>query len=219
MNKYASGYTAMGLISVVGWLVIAVSLIGGIAMAGTMPRGMGYIGFIVAIAGAVQGLLLLGVGALGLAILDGSIAQQEIITRKEVAAPPSERDDLIQYLISASIGLPGGVFLENYKGNLIVRGVDGKIIVGKDIFNSVAAAKKRIDSSEIEAITAEIEAAATEAPENITYDQDGSLIFKDYKIPRRGKEFLINGKVFTSPQEVVKHVLGEATWALAKYKI
>jgi hypothetical protein len=78
MNKYASGYTAIGLISVVGWLVIAVSLIGGIVIFSNANRGEAYIGFAVAIAGAVQGLLLLGVGAIGSAILDGSTAQQEV---------------------------------------------------------------------------------------------------------------------------------------------
>ena len=78
MSKYTSGYTAMGLISVVGWLVIAVSLIGGIIIFSNANRGEAYIGFVVAIAGAVQGLLLLGVGAIGSAILDGSTAQQEV---------------------------------------------------------------------------------------------------------------------------------------------
>ena len=78
MNKYASGYTAMGIISLFGWIVIVISVIGGYVIGGSMPRGEGYIGLIIVVCGLVQGVLLLGVGAIGSAILDGSAAQQEV---------------------------------------------------------------------------------------------------------------------------------------------
>ena len=75
MNKYASGYTAMGIISLFGWIVIVISVIGGYVI-GNITEG--YIGLITVVCGLVQGVLLLGVGAIGSAILDGSAAQQEV---------------------------------------------------------------------------------------------------------------------------------------------
>ena len=80
MNKYPSGYALVSLISVFGWIIIVASIIGGLFMLSSAPAGMRYIGWIVAIAGSVQGLLLSGMGAIGLAILDGSIAQQGILS-------------------------------------------------------------------------------------------------------------------------------------------
>jgi hypothetical protein len=78
MRKYSSGYEAMRLISLVGWIMIGISIISGYIIGGSMPRGEGYIGLIIFVCGVVQGVLLLGVGAIGSAILDGSTAQQEV---------------------------------------------------------------------------------------------------------------------------------------------
>lgn len=76
MNKYASGYTLIAAVSVLGWLVIAFSIIAGIVAGSNAPPGSGGIGWIVAIVGSMQGLMLLGFGAIGGAVLDGSSAQQ-----------------------------------------------------------------------------------------------------------------------------------------------
>jgi hypothetical protein len=210
MNKYSSGYAAISVISFFGWIVIAVSIIGGIAVLSNAPPGLGYMGWIIAVAGAVQGLLLLGMGAIGLAILDGSIAQQEVAAKKEVTAPKNERDDLMRYLVSAAIGVPGGEFLENYKGNFIIRDVAGNILVGSEIFSSVNAAKIKINSSEIEAIV---------TLDSMSFDADGALIFKGYRIPKKGDEFLMNGRTYTSPQKVAEQILDETPSALSKYRI
>ena len=75
MNKYSSGYEAMKLISLVGWIVIGISIIGGYII-GSITEG--FIGLIIFVCGVVQGVLLLGVGSIGSAILDGSKAQQEV---------------------------------------------------------------------------------------------------------------------------------------------
>lgn len=83
MNRYASGYTLISLISVIGWLAIALSLIGGIIIGANAPRGLGYIGFTIAITGSFQGLLLLGVGAIGAAILDGAIVARRSFELQE----------------------------------------------------------------------------------------------------------------------------------------
>lgn len=77
MNKYANGYTAIAMISVFGWVVIAVSVVGGVITLADDQSGMAFFGWSVIVAGTVQGLLLLGMGAIGLAILDGSVAQQD----------------------------------------------------------------------------------------------------------------------------------------------
>lgn len=96
MNRYASGYTLISLISVIGWLAIVLSVVGGIIIGVNAPRGAGYIGFTLAIAGSFQGLLLLGVGAIGQAVLDGSIAQQsaaaslEALSRVNGVSAPQE---------------------------------------------------------------------------------------------------------------------------------
>jgi hypothetical protein len=82
MNKYASGYTLIQILSVIGWLIIVVSIFGGIFIASNAVRGMGWVGISVAIGGSFQGLLLLGIGAIGTAILDGSIALQNLLSNQ-----------------------------------------------------------------------------------------------------------------------------------------
>jgi hypothetical protein len=77
MNKYSSGYTSIALISVFGWIVIAVSVVGGVIVLANAPPDIGYVGWIIVVAGGVQGLILLGMGAIGLSILEGSVAQQD----------------------------------------------------------------------------------------------------------------------------------------------
>lgn len=86
MNRYASGYKMISLISVIGFFAIAISVVGGIIIGSNAPRGLGYVGFVIVIAGSFQGLLLLVVGVIGQAILDGSNAQQDALSAiKELA--------------------------------------------------------------------------------------------------------------------------------------
>lgn len=77
MKKYSSGYALIWLISLLGSVLIVISVLGGLYIGLKAPPGMEYLGLLVVIGGSVQGLLLIGVGAIGTAILDGSIAQQE----------------------------------------------------------------------------------------------------------------------------------------------
>lgn len=212
MNKYPSGYALVSLISVFGWIVIVVSIIGGLVMLASAPVGMRYIGWTIAIAGSVQGLLLSGMGAIGLAILDGSIAQQEISANK-VSTPHHEDDGLMRYLVSAAVGIPGGEFIENYKGKFLIRDASGNIIVGKESFASIKAAKVKIDSTEV------VTVAAAVAPEEMAFDADGALLFKGYRIPRRGNEFLLNGQEYSSPQAVAQKILGATSSEISRYKI
>ena len=76
MNKYASGYSALSVISGFGWLVMIGSVFGGIITAKTLSTDMEWVGFLVAGAGITQGLFLFGMAAIGKAILDGSLSQQ-----------------------------------------------------------------------------------------------------------------------------------------------
>jgi hypothetical protein len=171
MNKYASGYTAMGLISVVGWLVIAVSLIGGVIIFSNASRGEAYIGFIVAIAGAVQGLLLLGVGAIGSAILDGSAAQQSLYAlaeqklhelqesnklnasassklandaKSDIGLTSESAMKMLSFVTSSSLGKPGLLFVETFQDKIILKDVGGKYIVDTETYPSIEVARQAV---------------------------------------------------------------------------
>ena len=213
MNKYQSGYTAMGILAFVGWIVIAISLVGGLLVASNGPPGMGYIGFISAVVGSVQGLLLLGVGSIGAALLDGSVAQQEVaanMAKRDSVAPQREPENLMPYLLSAAVGVPGGKFIDNYKGRLIIRDSIGRILVGGEVFSSITDAKMWIDGQKSD---------VTSAIDSIKFESDGSMIFNGYRIPKRGNEFLINGVAYANPQEAAKKIMDESDSALSRYRI
>ena len=222
MNKYASGYTLIQILSVIGWFVIAISVIGGIFILSNAERGMGWVGISVAVAGSFQGLLLLGIGAIGTAILDGSVAQQEVaanISKKDSVVPSREREDLMPYLLAATLGVPGGEFIENFKGKFLIRSADGKIMVGNEIFSSLSLAKETIIQSEKEVKDREIKKSL--GPENISFDDYGYLIFNGYKIPKIGSEFVMNGISYENPEDVAKEIIGDGStnWALERYRI
>lgn len=77
MNTYSSGYTLTALVTILGWIFIAASAIIGIFVYANAPRDFEFLGFFVFLAGAFQGIILLGVGAIGEAILDGALFQQK----------------------------------------------------------------------------------------------------------------------------------------------
>lgn len=85
MNRYASGYTLCSLLSIFGFAAIALSTICSfffiyMYVSIDIPGGEFLLGiaFVILIFGFFQGITSLGMGAIGRAILDGSVAQQEI---------------------------------------------------------------------------------------------------------------------------------------------
>lgn len=75
MNKYASGYALANIFAVLGVVLIVASLISGTIIADES----GALGFVVIIFGAFQGIIVIGMGSIGRAILDGSVAQQQLL--------------------------------------------------------------------------------------------------------------------------------------------
>ena len=235
MNKYASGYTAMGLISVVGWLVIAVSLIGGIIIFSNSNRGDAYIGFIVAIAGAVQGLMLLGVGAIGSAILDGSAAQQDIYAlvqqklhelqesnkinasassklandvRSDIGVTSESAMKMLSFVTSSSLGKPGLLFVETFQDKIILRDVAGKYIVDTETYPSIEVARRAV-------------LAAIYGKNNSVVDgQD--IIYNGYRIAfyAQYKCYLMSGVTYAKPEDVMAKIDREfGRESLESYKI
>ena len=81
MRKYSTGYIIINVISFIGFLTVVVSLFGGIIFVANAPNGMSYLGWLFTIGGSIQGMMLIGMGSIGLAILDGSIAQQHSLNK------------------------------------------------------------------------------------------------------------------------------------------
>ena len=75
MNKYASGYALVNIFAMLGAILIIISFVLGALIAG---EGGG-LGYVIMIFGAFQGLIIVGMGSLGRAVLDGSVAQQELL--------------------------------------------------------------------------------------------------------------------------------------------
>jgi hypothetical protein len=75
MNKYASGYALVNIFAVLGVVLIFVSLVIGVLVADEI----GTLGYVIIIFGAFQGLIVVGMGSIGRAVLDGSVAQQQIL--------------------------------------------------------------------------------------------------------------------------------------------
>lgn len=95
MNKYASGYALVNIFAVLGVILIIVSFVLGALIAG---EGGG-LGYVMMIFGAFQGLIIVGMGSLGRAVLDGSVAQQEILeihrSNKGKDRNRGKRDDFV----------------------------------------------------------------------------------------------------------------------------
>jgi hypothetical protein len=82
MNKYSSGYALMQMLSLLGILVIVCSVGLGIFIFAMNDRLSEFVGITAIIYGGFSGLVLMGMGAIGGAILDGSVSQQR--TEKEI---------------------------------------------------------------------------------------------------------------------------------------
>lgn len=155
MNKYASGYTLIQILSAIGWLIILISVVGGIFIASNAERGMGWVGISVGVAGSFQGLLLLGMGAIGTAILDGSLASQHNVEIKQKSKSSSAESisesklhdeikysiEMFRFVVASSLGKPGFSFVEISHGVLILRSIDGKYFVNDKSFDSLEAAR------------------------------------------------------------------------------
>lgn len=224
MNKYASGYTLLQVLSGAGWLVLVASIIGGIFVGANAPRNMGWIGFVVAIAGGFQGLLLIGVSAIGDAVLDGSVAQQEArdhARNKNSDASSADYQKEILHLgrclVASSMGVPGGEYIGTYKGIALISDVSGKIKIDKEVFGSADLARIYIDDGikeeEKRKRQQEIAGGIYEISEN------GDLIFSGYKVPRRNDGFLLLGKLIKEPKEVVAALLEADEGSIWKYKL
>jgi hypothetical protein len=140
MNKYASGYALLKFMSTLGSIVIGISIFGGFIFFFSSENVMGWASFVVAIAGGIQGLILMGVASIGEAILDGSLAQQKIAGSSDYRAPASTQN------VQSASTPPNYVRVKNYKGHVILKGPSGIAIAGHDgQFKNVIEAERRIE--------------------------------------------------------------------------
>ena len=75
MNKYSTGYALINIFAALGVVLIFISFIIG----ALVSREGGGLGYVIIIFGAFQGVIIVGMGSIGRAVLDGSIAQQELL--------------------------------------------------------------------------------------------------------------------------------------------
>ena len=154
MRKYSSGFTLITILQVCGFAVVGLSLVVGVIFYANAPRGEAYLALIFAIAGSVQGLIILGIGSIGEAILDGSVSQQRTeheIGRllEEVRANKSFEDSISNAVNSnPNFEKRGGSIsrVKNYKGYEIFK--NGKIfyIKGVDgVYANISDAERWVD--------------------------------------------------------------------------
>jgi hypothetical protein len=140
MNKYASGYALIQFMTVFGAIVVGVSLLGGLMIFFNSEKGMGWVGVAAAVAGTFQGLILMGVAAIGEAILDGSLAQQR------AAGQVALQSSVITQSPKVYSASPDYVRVKSYKGHVILKGPSG-ISIGGVVghFKNVIEAERHID--------------------------------------------------------------------------
>jgi hypothetical protein len=140
MNKYASGYALLKLMSTLGAIVIGLSIVGGFIVFFSSNKGMGWVSFLVATAGGIQGLILMGVASIGEAILDGSLAQQKIAGGSDYRAAATTQT--VQSIATP----PDYVRVKNFKGHVILKGPSGILVAGHNVqFKNVLEAERYID--------------------------------------------------------------------------
>lgn len=157
MKKYSSGYALMDIMGALGVLVIVCSVGLGIFIFAMNDRLSEFVGITAIIYGGFSGLVLMGMGAIGGAILDGSVSQQN--TEREIARlveemRNSKNDGSYQYsyvknndIIAEEIKQEEPL-VENYKGYEIIKNSSTcyiKGIVDPDNFRSIEAAQRWID--------------------------------------------------------------------------
>lgn len=149
MNKYSFGYSLLSFVSTVGALVALGSIVLGVYVFLEAPRGMEYTGIVISVGGFIQGLFLFGVAEIGRAILDGSLAQQELLKmtirhqERSSGTVPNYRSEIQKQSI---------VSVKVYKGYRITKkgdvfGIEG---VKDNTFETILAAEKWIDKLKID---------------------------------------------------------------------
>ena len=196
MNKYDSGYVLTQALSVVGWLVIVLSVVCGAVVGFNVSNDMGWIGFVIAIVGGFQGLLLIGAGTIGAAILDGSVAQQEILSKQASLNAhnsgkqiESQVENLLRLILGNSHGKPGLAFQEQYMGTSIFKSESGVFITNDTAFEARELARGSV--------------AKGKNSSTSSYDAvEDFAIVGPYKIPRINDLYLINGVTYDSVEKV-----------------
>ncbi|PWL19804.1 MAG: hypothetical protein DCO81_07725 [Candidatus Aquiluna sp. XM-24bin5] len=148
MNKYSSGYNLITFVSFLGALVAIGSIGFGVFVFVESPRGLEYTGIFIAVGGFIQGLFLLGFAEIGRAILDGSLAQQELL--KAISKFPDQSSGEIRNTRNEDKKypvLPSSGTVKSYKGYRIIKNDNNFSIEGiiEPNFDNVLAAEKWID--------------------------------------------------------------------------
>jgi hypothetical protein len=192
MGKYASGYVLTAAMSVLGAIVIVVSIIGGLVVMSNAPRGEEGLGWVLIIAGSVQGFLLIGIGAIGTAILDGSVAQQDLLSNQiSTGAVKSHKQDdskveyLLRLILGNSLGKPGMAFQEQFLGISIFKSDAGIFFANDAAFDSLELARGSLAKEKIPSSTS-------------AEEFEDFAIVGAYKIPRVNGRYLVNGMEFDS---------------------
>lgn len=157
MNKYSSGYALMDIMGALGVLVIVCSVGLGIFIFAMNDRLSEFVGITAIIYGGFSGLVLMGMGAIGGAILDGSVSQQR--TEQEIGRlieemQKSKHDVGSQFshpkndnIISTEVNQEEPLVKE-YKGYEIIKKSSVcyiKGIIDPGNFRSIEAAQRWID--------------------------------------------------------------------------
>ena len=217
-KRYNFEHAATQLITAVGFMTIAAALFLAFFIGNNAPVGMGYLGAVVFISGCIQGLLLIGVGSVGTAILDGSATQQDMLAflRGQLDKPDNAKETnelLLRYLVASSLGAAGSKFIEIYKGELIVEVKSGGYGVGEKLYTDLTTAQNAIEKDQ----------RMTTVKENLQFDLDGAVMFMGYRVPVRDGKFLFEGKYYENGEMVADLLLEDLNagrgWNLGRYKI
>lgn len=165
MKRYASGYALLNICSSIGSLIIFFSVIGAIAAYNISEET--WMAVLVFAVGAFQGLILMGLSAIGVAILDGSTAQQALLeqfkvtpAQRQKVPPANEHKTESRGSVDAKsqtektraepqMKRPEQAGHEEiYLGKMIRRVSEGYEVVGvPQIFETISEATKWIDKS------------------------------------------------------------------------
>lgn len=217
-DKYSFGYFAMGVLSLFGALAIAASIFLAIKLAAGENSGSGMVAAAVFFVGSAQGLIVIGLGSIGGALLDGSVAQQELLLLAKdnptgVDPLATSQENLLRYLVAASLGTPGTKFIEVYKGVAIFETTSGGFTVGSQKYTDVHWARKAIDSGKL----------AETLKEQMKLDADGAVIFLGYRVPLKDGKYVLSGRGYDTAEGASEAIYDAvetgATWNLGSYKI
>ena len=217
-DKYSFGYIAMGVLSLFGAVTVAASIFLAIKLASEGNLGSGVVAAAVFFVGSAQGLIVIGLGSIGGALLDGSVAQQELLSLakdKPTGVDPlaTSQENLLRYLVAASLGTPGTKFIEVYKGTAIFEPTSGGFIVRSQKYTDVHGARKAIYTEE----------RAETLKQQMKLDADGAVIFLGYRVALKDGKYLLSGRHYDNAEgaseAIYDAVESGATWNLGSYRI